>query len=486
MIQQKEKFQLNNWEIVSVNPVDKNWNWKDFFCYWAINIQSIIGFSLITSLYILYDLNFVVVFVGTLIASIIICFFSNLIGKPSQRHGIPFVVFLRTSVGLSAAKYFGMLRGLVGIFFFGVQTYFISKSILYLIRIALFTFDKNLLDQEIFLLFFMGLNIIDWTAILFSFIIQYWLFTKGQYFIRSLINFSGIFVYFGLIFFLIMIISEHSSDILDRFTGLIDLNNILIKENIFPLITISGTMFAYFSIVILNFGDFSRYAKNETELNKGNLSLVLNLILFSMISLLIVIGADIILNNGLTKSEKLLTNPTDIIGKFNNTYLTVTALLFILVASLSTNLIANYIPTQNALLNFLPKQLNLKSSGFIIIFIGFFIGLFWLPVLSQIGILSFLDTVGAFFGPMFGLMIADYYAIKKKNIVNKDIFSSKPDSTYIYSNGWHYKAIYSVIIGFIFSASTIWNVDLRFLQSYSWIIGAFITYITYYLLAYRK
>jgi NCS1 family nucleobase:cation symporter-1 len=283
-----------------------------------------------------------------------------------------------------------------------------------------------------------------------------------------------------------MIISEHSSDISDRFIGLIDLNNILIKENIFPLITIIGTMFAYFSIVILNFGDFSRYAKNETELNKGNLSLVLNLILFSMISLLIVIGADIILNNGLTKSEKLLTNPTDIIGKFNNIYLTVTALLFILVASLSTNLIANYIPTQNALLNFLPKQLSLKSSGFIIIFIGFFIGLFWLPVLSQIGILSFLDTVGAFFGPMFGLMIADYYAIKKKNIINKDIFSSKPDNAYIYSNGWHYKAIYSVIIGFIFSASTIWNVDLRFLQSYSWIIGAFATYITYYLLAYRQ
>ena len=182
----------------------------------------------------------------------------------------------------------------------------------------------------------------------------------------------------------------------------------------------------------------------------------------------------------------MLTNPTDIIGKFNNIYLTVTALLFILVASLSTNLIANYIPTQNALLNFLPKQLSLKSSGFIIIFIGFFIGLFWLPLLSQIGILSFLDTVGAFFGPMFGLMIADYYAIKKKNIINKDIFSSKPDSTYIYSNGWHYKAIYSVIIGFIFSASTIWNVDLRFLQSYSWIIGAFATYITYYLLAYRQ
>ena len=55
----------------------------------------------------------------------------------------------------------------------------------------------------------------------------------------------------------------------------------------------------------------------------------------------------------------------------------------------------------------------------------------------------------------------------------------------MYSNGWHIKAVYSVLIGFIFSASTIWNIDLRFLQSYSWIIGAFVTYITYYLLASR-
>ena len=204
-----------------------------------------------------------------------------------------------------------------------------------------------------------------------------------------------------------------------------------------------------------------------------------------MLSLLIVLGADIILNNNLAKSEKLLTNPTDILGKFNNTYLTVIALLFILVASLSTNLIANYIPTQNALLNFLPKQLNLKSSGFIIILIGFFVALFWLPVLSQIGILSLLDTLGSFFGPIFGLMIADYYAVKKKNIINKDIFSSKLNSSYIYSNGWHLKAVYSIIIGFVFSASTIWNIDLRFLQSYSWFIGAFMTYITYYLLASR-
>ena len=138
MIQQNEKFQLTNWEIVSVNPADKNWDWKDFFCFWAVNIQSIIGFSLIASLYIVYDLNLFVVLSGSLFASLLVYFFSNLIGHLSQKHGVPFVVFLRTSMGLSAAKYFGMLRGLIGIFFFGVQTFFISKSIVYLIRITLF------------------------------------------------------------------------------------------------------------------------------------------------------------------------------------------------------------------------------------------------------------------------------------------------------------------------------------------------------------
>ena len=47
MIQQKEKNQLQNWELVSVNPNDKNWSTGDIFCFWANNIQSLIGFSLL-------------------------------------------------------------------------------------------------------------------------------------------------------------------------------------------------------------------------------------------------------------------------------------------------------------------------------------------------------------------------------------------------------------------------------------------------------
>ncbi len=482
----KPKFQLSNWEIVSVNPADKTWKWKDYFCFWASTIQSLIAFSLITSLYILYDLNFFIVLIGTLIASFLIYFFSNLIGNPSSKHGLPFVVFLRTSLGLNGARYFGMIRGLVGIFFFGVQTYFISKSFGYLIRILLFAFDNSFLEQEILLVFFVGLNLIDWISLLLTLLFQYYLFSKGHYFIKKFINFSGLFVYFGLLFFLTIIMFEYYDQIVERFYEIIKFDNIFIKENLTPLITITGTMFAYFSIVILNFGDFSRYAKNEKELKKGNLSLFLNLILFSLLAIFISFGADILINSNLTEPERFFTNPTDIIGKINNAYITFTCLIFIIFASLSSNLIANYIPSQNALINFFPKQLSLKSSGFIIILLSLIIGALWLTVISQIGVLVFIDTLGAFFGPIFGLIICDYYSIKNKKIINKDIFSSKIDSTYFYSNGWHLKAVYSIIIGFIFSSSTIWNGNLNFLQSFSWIIGAFVTYITYYLLVPKK
>ena len=485
MKEEKSKNSLINWEIVSVNPNDKNWNWKDLFCFWGINIQSIIAFSLITSLYLVYELHFLIVFLGSLIGSLLVYLFSNLIGAPSQKHGIPFPVLLRTSLGFKGAKYFSLLRGLVGIFMFGVQTYFLSKAFSYLVRISLFSIDSTILDQDIFLLFFLGLNIIDGLSFFFAIILQFFLFTRGHKFNRTLINFSAITVYLGIIFFFLVVILFDYDEVTMAFLEIFNYENIFIISNITPLLTVVATIFAYFSIIIVSFGDFSRYAISEKELKRGNFSLILNLILFSIFALFIVVGADVILNKNLENMERILTNPTDIIGKFDNTLITVMALFFIVFASGSTNLIANYVPAQNTLLNFFPSKLNLKNSGIIISVLGSIIGIFWLPLLSQIGILSFVDTAGSFFGPLFGIMVIDYYLIKKTKLNNKDIFSSKNDSTYYYSGGWHIKAIYSLLIGFTFAASTIWNINLMFLQSYSWIIGALSSSLTYYLLANR-
>ena len=485
MNQPKVKYSLSNWDLVTVNPNYKTWNWKDMFCFWGVNIQSVIGFSLIASLYIVYDLNTLVVFFGTILGSFFVYLFSNLIGKPSQKFGLPFTVLLRSSLGFKGAEYFGLLRGLVGIFMFGVQTYFLSKAFGYLIRILIFSIDSSLLNKDIFLVFILGIDIIDWISFTAVIIFQTLMFSVGINFNKRLINYSAITVYGGMLIFFFGVLLSDVKLTSQAFYELLDYKNLLVNDNIFALLTVAGSIFAYFSIIIVSFGDFSRYVKNEDELKKGNLSLIANLIIFSVFSVFIVVGSDVFLNLRFLDLSSILTNPTDIIGKFDNTLITVIAIFFIIISSASTNLVANFIPSQYSLINFLPNSLNLKSASYIILIISFFIGIFWLSVLSQIGILSFVDTFISFFGPLFGVMVADYYLIKSQSISNKDIYSTTRDSIYYFSNGWHIKGCYSIFIGFIFSASTIWNPNLMFLQSFGWIIGAFISSLTYYLLAKR-
>ena len=129
-------------------------------------------------------------------------------------------------------------------------------------------------------------------------------------------------------------------------------------------------MFAYFSIIILNFGDYSRNVNNEKNLIKGNYCLLLNIILFSIIAVLITVGMDIIFNKQFIKLDRILTNPNDIIGTFDKTNLTLIVLIFILIASVGTNLIANYIPSSYSLINFFPNKLTIKSTGFVISLFG--------------------------------------------------------------------------------------------------------------------
>ena len=376
MNQPKVKYSLSNWDLVTVNPNYKTWNWKDLFCFWGVNIQSIIAFSLIASLYIVYDLNTFVVFFGTILGSFLVYIFSNLIGKPSQKFGLPFAVLLRSSLGFKGAKYLGLIRALVGIFMFGVQTYILSKAFGFLIRILIFSIDSSLLSKDIFLFFLLGIDIIDWISFIVVIIFQTLMFSVGINFNKKLINYSAITVYGGMIIFFFGILLSDVKLTSQAFAELLDYENLLDNENIFALLSVAGAIFAYFSIIIVSFGDFSRYVKNENELKKGNLSLIANLIIFSFFSVFIVIGSDVFLNLRFLDLSSILTNPTDIVGKFDNTSITVIAIFFIIISSASTNLVANFIPSQYSLINFLPNSLNLKSASYIILIVSFLLVFF--------------------------------------------------------------------------------------------------------------
>ena len=403
--QYNNHISLTNWELVSINPKKKNWTSKTFFNLWANSIQTVVGFSLIASLYVSYGLNGNVVFIGTMLAGILATLFANFSGIPCQKMGIPFPVFLRLSLGIYGAKYGSLLRGLAAISMFGIQTFFISKSLSFLIRIFIFSIDKNLLQNEIINKFFLGLGLIDWLGLILASLLQYFLFTRGIKLIKAIINFSGIVVYLAIFILALFVFLKNQTNLINSFVAIFDYKKTINLDNLLPILTITGTMFAYFSIMLLNFGDYSRYAQNKNELKKGNLSLLINIILFSFLAVIITIGSDILFHQNLISPEKVLTNPTDIIGQFDQITLSVFGLILILISTISTNLIVNFIPSNNVLTNFFPSKTSIKINGIIISLIGFVIGSFWISFISRVGLLSVIDTIAAFLGIIICFLI---------------------------------------------------------------------------------
>ena len=110
----------------------------------------------------------------------------------------------------------------------------------------------------------------------------------------------------------------------------------------------------------------------------------LNLIIFSILSVFIVTGSDVFLNQNFSDIDRIFTNPTDIVGKFDNIQITIVVLFFIIVASASTNLVANYIPSQYSLINFAPSTLSLRSASYLLSFFGLLISIFWLTILLSL------------------------------------------------------------------------------------------------------
>lgn len=264
MNQEKENFQLRNWELVSINPNNKNWVWSDYFNYWAISIQSVIGFSLIASFYLLYDLNSIIVLSSCLIATFLVFIFTSIIGKTSQSSGLPFPVILRLSMGFNGARYIGMLRGLVGIFMFGVQTFFISKSIGYIIRIILYQIDNQILSNEYLLMFFYGLNPLDWFSLFITLLFQLYLFTKGPEANRIFIKFSAFFVYFGLVIFFIIIISENYNELVNSLILSTNIENAISKKIFYLFFTLQEQClhtFLFLLLIMVIFQDMQKIIK---------------------------------------------------------------------------------------------------------------------------------------------------------------------------------------------------------------------------------
>ena len=463
---------LYNKDLAPTDKKNKTWGWFEIFNVWANDVQSLFGYTLAASLFLTYGLNGWAVFLAIILAGFFIMWLVNLSGKPSVKLGIPYPVFARASMGVIGANFPAMVRGIVAMFWYGAQTYFASTAVALLL--------KSLSGSDGGTDVFLGMNGIDWISFIFVAAFQVYLFWQGIDLIRKFLNFAGPAVYAVMIVLMLVIWSKAGGSLLSEvgniFSGVGDYSGGAFAA----FIAIFGTMVAYFAAVVINFGDFSRFVKNEKEMKKGNLyGLPGNIFLFSFIALMVTAGT-------VSVFGEAITSPTDMVARVGNLGLTIIAAFAFFAATIGINMVANFIPPAYDLANLMPSKINFRTGGLITAIVGFIIGALWVSFISKVGMFPFVNTLGAILAPVYGIMIVDYYVIKKERIDINQLFSSKKGGKYYYNDGWNQKAFVAWAIAGVFSVLTVWHPALSSLGGYAWIIGAALGTVLHLMLSGKK
>ena len=462
---------LYNKDLAPTPKKDKNWGWFEIFNVWANDVQSLFGYTLAASLFLTYGLNGWAVFLAIILAGFFIMWLVNLSGKPSVKHGIPYPVFARVSMGTTGANFPAMTRGIVAMFWYGAQTYFAATAVALLFR----ALGAEGGGSE-----FLGMDGTMWISFIIVAGFQVWLFWNGIELIRKFLNFAGPAVYAIMIILMIMIWSKAGGGLLSEVGNIFAGTGSYEGSSFGAFLAIFGTMVAYFAAVVINFGDFSRFVKNEAEMRKGNLwGLPGNIVLFSFIALMVTAGTVAVFG-------ETLTNPTDIVERVGHLGLTVIAAFAFFAATIGINLVANFVPPAYDLSNLMPDKINFRTGGLITAIVGFIIGALWVSFISQVGMFPFVNTLGAILAPVYGIMIVDYYVIKKQRLDVNQLFSAKKGSKYYYNDGWNQKAFVAWAIAGVFSVLTVWHPALSGLGGYAWIIGAALGTVLHLMLSGQK
>lgn len=450
---------LYNSDLAPIPAKERSWGSFEIFNVWSNDIQSLFGYTLAASLFLSYGLNGWAVFLAIIIAGFFVMWLVNMMGRPSVKHGIPFPVFARVSMGTKGANFPAVLRGIVAIFWYGAQTYFASTAVALLINTILGRVpESGLLILE--------MNWVSWVSFLIVWIFQVWLFWNGIEWIRKFLNFAGPFVYAVMIILAAVIWVRAGSGLFAEMGSIFRGTGYYDGSAVGAFFAVVGTMIAYFAAVVINYGDFSRFVKKEEDMKKGNLwGLPANIAFFSLITLIVTAGTVSIFGEA-------LTNPTDIVSRVDNILLTIVAAFVFFAATVGINLVANFIPPAYDLANLAPSSIDFRKGGLITSAFALVIGGLWVSTISQIGIFNFVNTLGAILAPVYGIMIVDYYLVKKEKINLDQLFNADPSGHYYYSNGWNQKAIIAMVIAGIFSVLTVWHSDLAFLSGFAWVIGA--------------
>src|SRR3984885_5744547 len=457
---------LYNHDLAPTAPEGRTWGVFSLFAMWMSDVHSVGGYTFAASLFFL-GLTGWQVLISMLVGIPVVYFLMTLIGRPSLRLGIPYPVIARISFGVMGANLAAMVRGVVGIVWYGVQTYFASKAVQVLV-ITLLPAAEGLTQNNIF-----GLATLAWFSFLFMWLFQLLIFLSGMERIRRFIDFCGPVVYVVMFALAIWILWQ---------TGFSSLNLQLSP----PAASTGATLgvmanaamliVAYFAALLLNFGDFARFAKDEAAMKKGNfLGLPLNFLVFSIITVIVTAGT-------LKVFGQAIMDPVKIVERIGNPVVVIIGSVTFIVATMGINIVANFVSPAYDIANLYPERINFRLGGLITSILSVLVCP-WLFVASPQAITLFVSIFGSVLGPMFGIMVADYYLVKKQSVAVNDLYTLAPEGAFHYTGGWNPRALIALAV-----AGTL-SIGLALLGAYGlifnvgdwgWLIGASASALTYW------
>jgi NCS1 family nucleobase:cation symporter-1 len=415
------------------------------------------------------------VLIALLIGIAIVYFFCNLVARPSQAAGVPYPVVCRSVFGVLGANLPAIIRGLIAVAWYGIQTYLASNA-LNIVLIKLFPDLAPYAKVEDY--GFLGLSALGWGSYAILWILQACVFWRGMEAIRRFIDFCGPAVYVVMFLLCGYLIAKAGWSAIDLNLGEVKYTGL---DSIPVMLGAIALVVSYFSGPMLNFGDFSRYGRSFAAVRKGNfLGLPVNFLLFSI---LVVVTASLTV----PVYGKLITDPVETVSRIDSTFAIVLGALTFTIATIGINIVANFISPAFDFSNVSPQRISWRMGGMIAA-VGSVLITPWNLYKNPEVIHYTLETLGAFIGPLFGVLICHYYLIHKQRLDVDAMFTMSEDGSYWYSKGYNPAAIIATVVSAIVAMVPVLGGDVPGMHTaaqYSWFIGCGLGFAVYYVLATR-
>lgn len=464
----------SNDDLAIVPESKRTWNTWNFAALW-ISMSLCIPTYMLSSSLIEGGMNWWQAVLTVFLGNAIVLIPMVLNGHAGAKYGVPFPVLARSSFGIRGANIPAILRAIVACGWFGIQTW-IGGFALYQLIHTWMPSVANL--PQIFPASF-GLETGPAITFFIFWMLNMFVVYKGIDSIRKLLLFKAVFLPVAAIALLLWALwAAHGlGPILAQPSKFAD--SASFWKFFFPALT---GMVGFWATLSLNIPDFTRFAKSQRAQIVGQaIGLPIPMTFFAFIGVVVTSATAIVF--GAT-----IWDPVVLAGKFESPLLVTFAMLAILVSTLATNIAANIVSPANDFSNLAPTKISFKAGGYLTGVFGILI-FPWKLISDPNGyIFTWLIAYSSLLGPIGGIMIADYFFVRRKELHVEELYSAK--GRYWYKNGFNIYAIIALVCGILPNAPgflttvKLVSIDLvpgfvNELYHYAWFVGFFISGLTY-------